>query len=281
MSESSKPIVVVVGHVTHDLYGPDVVAGGCAYYGAHTHRGLGAEVRLVTTVGEDFTCDRALVGIACATRRSGRTTTFINDYRDHARRVQHARAMAPMVDAGDLPAAWRSCDLLHLAPVMNEVDLVRWIGAVDARLVGIGVQGWVKEACGSDVIQRPWLVDARALAGVGVACVGEEDLHDQGDLIDRLVTAVPIVALTRGRAGCDVIVRGRTTRIGIYLAREVDPTGAGDTFSSAFLFALASGLAPVEAGQLAAAAASIVIEARGGDALPRIPEAWGRALRGS
>jgi len=270
------PIVLVVGHVTHDRYGPELVAGGSAYYGALTHRGLGADVRLATAVGDDFACDPALAGLACHARRAGTTTSFANDYRGD-RRVQRTEGQAPAIRAADLPPGWRRCDLLHLAPVMGEVDLGAWIGAVDARLVGIAIQGWIKRAAGRAVVPSPWAIDAAALAGVNAACLGEEDLRDQGDLLDRLVAAIPIVALTRGRAGCDVIVRGRTTRVGIHPARELDPTGAGDAFAAGFLLSLARGRPAIEAAQVGAAAASIVVEGRAGDALPRVPQAWRRA----
>jgi sugar/nucleoside kinase (ribokinase family) len=184
------------------------------------------------------------------------------------------------VTPAQLPAAWRRCELLHLAPVMGEVELAAWLAAeLDAGLVGIGIQGWIKEAgAGERVVQKRWDVDARALAGVGAACVGEEDLIDQGDLLDTLVRAVPVVALTHGKAGCDVIVKGKTTRVGIYPAKEVDPTGAGDVFAAGFLNGLARGLAPVEAARLGAAAASIAVEGRATDSLGQLGDAGRRAV---
>jgi sugar/nucleoside kinase (ribokinase family) len=270
--------VVIAGHVTHDRYGDELVAGGCAFYGAHVHAGLGAQVRLVAGVGEDFACDHALTGIARRMRRAGRTTRFTNRYPAGGPRVQQIEAQAPAVTPELVPAAWQGADLLHLAPVMEEIDLAAWVKGTRARFVGIGLQGWVKTAgAGGAVVQRRWQVDAAALAGVHAACVGEEDLIDQGDLLDRLVAAVPVVALTRGRAGCEVIERGRTTWVGVHPAREVDPTGAGDAFAAGFLQALASGETAPRAARLGAAAASIVIEGRGGETLGRIGEARGRA----
>jgi sugar/nucleoside kinase (ribokinase family) len=129
------------------------------------------------------------------------------------------------------------------------------------------------------VVQKRWAVDAAALRGVGAVAVGEEDLVDQGDLLDRLVAAVPIVAFTHGKRGCEVIVRGKTSRVGVFATSEVDPTGAGDTFAAGFFFGLARGDAPVDAARLGAAAASIVVEARGGESLARVGEAHARAAR--
>jgi sugar/nucleoside kinase (ribokinase family) len=270
--------VVIAGHVTHDRYGDELVAGGCAFYGAHAHAGLGAEVRLVAGVGRDFACDHALVGIERRVRRAGRTTRFTNHYPSGGPRVQRLDAQAPPLSPALVPPAWRGCDLLHLAPVMGELELAGWVRGAAARFVGIGVQGWVKTAGRAGaVVQRPWRVDAAALAGVHAACVSEEDLIDQGDLLDRLIAAVPIVALTRGRAGCHVIERGRTTWVGVHAAHELDPTGAGDAFAAGFLLALAGGEPAAGAARLGAAAASIVVEGRGGATLGRIGEARGRA----
>jgi sugar/nucleoside kinase (ribokinase family) len=269
-------LVLVAGHVTHDRYGERLVAGGCAYFAAWTHRALGARVRLVTAVGEDFTREDAFAGMEVLAARSGRTTLFTNLYPQGGTRVQRIEAQAPALDSR-VPVSWRRADLLHLAPVMGELDLAAWKSAVDAGLVAIGVQGWIKRAGAQEtVVQHPWPVDEAALAGIGAAAVGEEDLLDQGDLLDRLCAKVPIVAFTHGRAGCEVIVRGRTTRLGVYPTHEVDPTGAGDSFAAGFFLGLAQGLAPVDAARLGAAAASVVVEGQGGATLGRVGEAYSR-----
>ena len=75
------------------------------------------------------------------------------------------------------------------------------------------------------------------------------------------------------------MLRGRTRRVGAYPTREVDPTGAGDVFAAAMLLALSRGADPVDAARHGAAAASVVVEGVGGEALPRVGEAPGRAAR--
>ncbi len=269
---------LMVGHVTHDRYDADLVPGGCAFYGAQVLRQLGARVALVTRVGTDFGCVDAFEGLDVACERGGTTTLFTNEYPSGEKRVQRIEAQAPTVEPTLLPPLWRTAELCHLAPVMGEVELADWVAAVDAGFVGIGVQGWIKHAGAEEtVVQKRWQVDAAALHGVDGVCVGEEDLVDQGDLLDRLCAAVPVVAFTHGAAGCDVIVGGKTTRVGVHPATEVDPTGAGDAFAAAFFLGLARGNSPVDAARLGAATASIVIEARGGESLGRVHEAPGRA----
>ena len=68
----------------------------------------------------------------------------------------------------------------------------------------------------------------------------------------------------------------REIRIPARPVQVVDPTGAGDTFSAAFLYALANHAAPEQAGRLAAAAASIVIGGEGGEKLADVSHAFDR-----
>lgn len=270
--------IITVGHVTHDRYGDDIVPGGCAFYGALTQHGLGAAVHLVTAVGDDFACDDALAGLSCDVQRGGVTTLFTNLYPEGSIRVQRIEAMAPPVRP---PAVLPDAALVHLAPVMQDVELAAWLDAAGPRPVALAVQGWIKDRGPNEtVVQTPWQVDGALLARVAFAACGEEDLVQQGDLLDRLCRHVPVVAFTHGKRGCDVIVRGETTRVGIYPdAVEVDPTGAGDTFAAGFFLGLAEGRDPVAAAKLGAAAASIVVEGRGGATLPRIGEAHARVAR--
>jgi len=274
----STPRIVIVGHVTHDRYGDDIVAGGCAFFGARTQAALGADVHLYTAVGDDFERDDAFAGLTVTVARGGQTTLFTNLYPAGSIRMQRIEAMAPPVAP---PARLPDAALVHLAPVIQDVDLAAWLDTAGDRPVAIAVQGWIKDrGPGDTVVQTPWVVDSALLARVAFAACGEEDLVDQGDLLDRLCRHVPIVAFTHGKRGCDVVVGGRTTRVGIYPhAVEVDPTGAGDTFAAGFFLGLAEGRDPVAAAKLGAAAASVVVEGRGGATLPRVGEAFARVAQ--
>jgi 1D-myo-inositol 3-kinase len=273
------PAVLVCGHVTLDRYGDALLPGGSAYYAGQAYRALGARCAIATAAGADFP-PAALEGLDADVAPAPATTRFANAYASDGQRTQWLEAVAPPLDAARLPAAWRAPDLLHLAPVIGEVDVRAFRATVKARVVGLGIQGNVRgRAADGTVVQPHWRFEPEALAGVDAACVGEDDLRGQGDLLDRLVAAVPIVAFTHGERGCELVVRGRTTWVGVHPARQVDPTGAGDVFAAGFLLGLARGEEPVEAARLGSAAASIVVEGRAGEALPRVGEAWVRALR--
>jgi sugar/nucleoside kinase (ribokinase family) len=270
--------VLVAGHVTLDRVGPELLPGGSAWYAARCHRGLGAEVRVATAAGPEYP-RAALAGLECAVAAAPGTTTFANAYAG-GRRTQRVERVAPPLDPAALPAAWREAGLLHLAPVAGELDLRAWLAAVRAPFVGLGVQGWLRrvEPDGA-VTEARCPLEAADLAGVGAAVLGDDDARGDPALAERLAATVPVVAFTHGAAGCEVLARGRRLRVGAFPTREVDPTGAGDAFAAAFFLALARGEDPADAARLGAAAGSIVVEARAGEALARIGEAVARRDR--
>lgn len=292
--------VLLAGHVTLDRHGAGLVPGGAVTYCALAYGGLGARPRVVSAAGPEFPAGAlgsAEVAFEPAKRPrgsslpaagegSGRggpaavTTTFENLYDAAGRRTQRVLAAAPPLDPAWIPPSWREADLLHLAPILAEVDLAAFRRAVRARFTGIGVQGWVRRLEPDGAVSQPrWEPGREELAGIDAAVLGEDDLEGQGDLVARLARHVPVVACTHGRRGCEVIVRGRTWKVGIHPAREVDPTGAGDVFSAGFFLALAGGAPPQEAARLGAAAASVCVEGLGPSALARVGEARARAAR--
>ncbi len=272
------PSVVVCGHVTLDVAGSSRVPGGSAWYAARALAALGAPPRLLTSAGPDFPRG-ALDGIEAEVVPSPATTVFANTYGRDGARTQRVLSRATALDPARLPAAWRAADVLLLVPVVGELDPAAVAAAAGARLVGLGVQGLVREVRPDGAVAaRRWEPDPAALAGVGAAVLGEDDVRGQrGDLVARLAAAIPVVAFTHGARGCELLVRGRPpVQVGVHPAREVDPTGAGDVFAAGLLLGLARGEDPVDAARLGAAAASIAVEARGGDALGRVGEAWAR-----
>ena len=285
-------MTLIVGHTTHDRYGDDIRAGGGAYDGAKVDDALGADVHLATLVGEDFRCGWELDGLEKTVLRQGETTFFANLYPERGPRLQLLAAWAPMMRPEMFDDALLDDEVVHLAPVLGEFDLGEWKEAVDPELLAINVQGWIKVPDpetsaradismpeGADVVvQRPWEVTVEELEGVDVASLSDEDLIDQRDLKERLVEAIPIVAVTHSERGASIYVDGEEHRIGIYEECGVeDPTGAGDTFAAAFVHRLHAGDDPVEAGRFASAASSIVIEGQAADGVERLDETAERA----
>jgi 1D-myo-inositol 3-kinase len=273
---SALPTAVLCGNVTLDRTPEGLEPGGPAYYAGQAWRALGARVRVLTAAAGDFP-PAALEGIEVVRIPSSRTTVFQNRYGPGGARVQRVEAQAAPLRPEHLPAGWERPDVLHLAPVLSELDPAPFRFALRPRWTGLCLQGLVRTV-GPDgaVAQPPWDPAPGLLASVDVAFLGEDDLRGQRDLLDRLARAVPLVVFTRGAQGCEVIAGGRSRRVGVFPVEEVDPTGAGDVFAAGFLFALAQGAEPPDAARLGAAAASFVVQAPGGEALSRVGGAFQR-----
>ena len=256
---------VAVGHVTLDRVGDRRVLGGSAWYAASAWRALGERVKLVTAAGPELPPLPAWRGLDVQLRRCARTSEFSNDHLGGGRRrlLVHAQA-APLPPFAADSVADAPCEVLFLAPVLGEVPFEPWLRATDARLVGVGLQGWLKHSDGhlGEVVARPDRVDPESFRGADVACLSEEDLSGDDDWLTRLADVVPIIALTQAERGCQLIHHGRSTHIPAapLATAEIDPTGAGDVFAAGLLRALSRGAPPAEAARIAAALGAAAVE---------------------
>lgn len=131
-----------------------------------------------------------------------------------------------------------------------------------SEIAALGAQRFVAATDGVDIV-IPNIEEGTALTG----------LSDPELIVDSLLRNYPLVALTLGESGV-VVARADGTRVRVpSVAREIiDPSGAGDAFSAAFLAALldaqegadgaAALIAAVSSGQAAAAIAVGRIGAR-------------------
>jgi len=170
-------------------------------------------------------------------------------------------------DLGGLPerTTWLhvSGATLALSSVMAEV-----VGRAVARVRQAGGRVALDpnvrpETAGEDVRRR-----VRA-----VAEVADVLLPSEGELeaLGLEGAAAPLVCTTRGRLGARVQWQGRSELVAAPEAREVDPTGAGDTFAAGFAVATLDGAEPVEAARFAVNVAAIAVEHLGGIEAPIEP----------
>jgi sugar/nucleoside kinase (ribokinase family) len=103
--------------------------------------------------------------------------------------------------------------------------------------------------------------------GCHVLFVSDEDVGRRSDQIDRWTDDVPVVAVTSNRRGARVHDNGRWRSIDAFPADEVDPTGAGDVFATAFLVRMRETQDVAQATRFASAAAACSIEAQGIDGI--------------
>jgi sugar/nucleoside kinase (ribokinase family) len=271
------PLLVTVGHVTCDLVDRGTIPGGAAYYSSLAAQALGARVGAITAAGPSFPHLDALEGVETHVGRSAESTCFRNEYHD-GNRVQTLCGLADPIARAHVPDRWQEAAGVYLCPVMGEVEL-EIAAQFPEAIIAIGCQGWMRRAeVGGKVRPLRWRPDPGLLerARVHFAVLSDEDARSDPHIVDHLVKHVPVVAFTHGRDGCDLYVEGERHRLPAWPTGEVDPTGAGDVFGAAMLFGLASRWEPLRAARLAACAASVAVEERGGEGLVRVAEAWRR-----
>ncbi len=269
-----RPEFVVVGHVTCDLTAGGSVPGGAAYYAARAAEGLGIDVGMVTSHGRDFPHGEALASFRTAIRIARESTCFENRYTPEGR-IQRLCGLAEPLELRDVPGEFLDARAVYLCPVMGETDLA--MASSFRGLVGLGAQGWMRRRGPEGrVLPRRWRPEPALLAPVQVAVLSDEDARWDHGIVDYLREHVPVVVYTHGRQGCEVFAPEGRFEVPAYPTSEVDPTGAGDVFGAVFLVALSRNWSLERAGRLAAAAASIVVEGVGAEALGRISEALDR-----
>ena len=266
-----RPVrAVCVGHFTVDRYGTDLCPGGSAYYAARTFLGLGGRPMVITSVGRHFPFWEAWHGMDTSVRFSPNTTAFANRYRPDGTRAQTVFEQAKPLRAREEDRDLLRADVLFLAPVLGELDPTEWISRADARIVALGAQGLLKKAVGRPGRRHRQVAPAvlpslmHCLDQVHVLFLSREDLSGREGLLTRFCQKVPLVVVTQGADGCDLLQGSSQTHVRAFPATPVDPTGAGDAFAASFLFALARGAPPESAARAGATVAARIVEARAG-----------------
>jgi sugar/nucleoside kinase (ribokinase family) len=192
---------------------------------------------------------------------SDQTTTFENRYVE-GERHQRVLATASPISFEDVPVDWREAPIILLAPVFRDLDSALAGHLKTPRnLIGLGAQGWLRRLDSGAV--RPGHVEPHPawLSGDAVF-VSEEDVED-AEAVAAWSQHVPNVILTRAGRGCTLWHDGRRRDFPAVDCAEVDPTGAGDVFATAFLVVLRETHDPFEAARFASAAAALAVSAPG------------------
>jgi len=73
----------------------------------------------------------------------------------------------------------------------------------------------------------------------------------------------PVLIITHGEKGCEIVERGRRTKVPGFPAEEIDASGAGDAFLAGFAHGLAKGFPVLEAARLANYCGSLAVQKKG------------------
>ncbi len=258
---------IAIGHITHDVVEHGYILGGPAFYSAITARNLGNKVGVITNFGKDFHEQDLLDGLEIRYRVCEQTTTFQNIYDGH--RKQIVSGVADPIGLEQIPEEWKDVPAVYICPVANEIrpELIRMF---KSSLVGIGAQGWMRtwDEKG-EVHPKRWENFKDILPYADVLFFSEEDIAGFGEgIIKDYIPIAKIVILTRGENGSTLFFGGERYNISAFPTNEVEPTGAGDVFGSAFLVKYKETGDPIKSAQFASVTASFVVEKKGSESIP-------------
>ena len=269
MPESARfePVdYLVIGHVARDLTPNGSQLGGTVAYSALTARALGLRVGIVTAAGSDVSLE-PLKDIPQVSIKSNSTTTFENIYKDDGR-IQYLRSQASPIDFDHIPGIWRDASIIHLAPIANEIetDLPKSFSEV---FLGLTPQGWMRQRDSEGLVStRKWENSEPALSQANAIVISREDVGGDDILIEHMAGQTKILVVTEGADGAVLYWNGDRRRFRAPTVQEVDATGAGDIFATAFFFRLWKTRDPWEATRFATLIASHSVERAGLDGIP-------------
>jgi sugar/nucleoside kinase (ribokinase family) len=113
---------------------------------------------------------------------------------------------------------------------------------------------------------EPWLARADAVV------LSDEDVGGDESLIAQYASQTRLLAVTHGTIGCTVHTQGQSRSFSAPSVSEVDPTGAGDIFATAFFVALSRCSDPWMAARFANCVAAGSVARVGLDSTPRADE---------
>ncbi len=237
MESRSQPDYLIIGVVTHDLTPDGTTTGGTAAYSGLIAQALGCKTHVLTSAGPDFDPHVELPGLDVHIVPSDKTTTFANIYETKGRQ-QYLYERSASIEAENIPAAWTTSPIVHLGPLVKEIELEIIHQFPAANIIGITPQGWLRKWDETGKVEyKSWQPDTAVLSKASVLIISKEDIPPTESL-DPYLQSVPLLVQTKGRFGCTVYQGGEAYDFPAPIVQEVNPTGAGDIFATAFLIRL-------------------------------------------
>lgn len=264
---SLEPVdYLVIGHLTRDLTAIGPRVGGTAAYAALTAQALGLRVGVVTSWGAELPIG-PLRSIPIASFPTDHSTTFENIITP-AGRVQYVRHVAPSLDYYHIPEPWRNASIVHLGPVVQEVEpsLVR---NFSSAFIGLTPQGWLRGWNREGrVFSAEWPEAPFVLERAGATVISIEDVGGDENRIEEMAASSRVLAVTEAQHGSRLYWNGDVRRFNAPAVAEVDATGAGDIFAASFFIRLFTTRDPWEAARFATLLAAISVTRQGLSGIP-------------
>ena len=269
--------ILLVGNVTRDLIDPEDFTryrlGGTVTFAAVVAAKLGRRPTIVTHAAPDTDFSVLPPETDLRLLPSATTTTFANIYTPHGR-VQYCFTPAPVITVANIPSELRHPRIALLGPIADEIapDVAAVFG--DSTLVAAVPQGWMRRWDEKGRVRsKRWESAREILPSLDAVIASLEDIDYDWARLAPIFAYAPLVVSTEYRDGSTVFRRHpgggvSETKVPPRPANEVDPTGAGDTFTTSFLIHLQETGDPFQAARFANIAASMSVEHEGTSGIP-------------
>jgi hypothetical protein len=268
--QALKPIetidYLVLGHITQDITTNGYIPGGTACYAALTARAFGLKVGILTSYADDAILPE-LHDIQIIRQPSDFSTVFENIYHKNFRE-QIIHSQAEILHPRYLPESWATAPFVHFGPIAHEIDL-DFFKFFPNAFIGVTPQGWYRdwESTGR-VIFRDWMESSHYLSKANAVVLSIEDVKGNEDIIAALAYTVRVLVVTDGYSGARVYWNGDVRNFRPPTVEEIEPTGAGDIFATAFFIRLKQTQNPWEAARFATLIAAKSVTRRGLESVP-------------
>jgi sugar/nucleoside kinase (ribokinase family) len=229
---------------------------------------LGARVDLITRLTDDYDTG-VLDGINVLPIAADETCRYANSYDANGDRTQLLLVKGEPLPNDVLEYSLGRPDAVVFAPAYHEFEAP--LPVVTAAVVAASLQGALRSRTRGDrVVPHPQPLEQCApFAAAGrFLLLSEEDTADADGLARALSEAGATVFVTRGYRGATRFSEHAEHRYEAIPARPVDPTGAGDCFSMAFVVRMVETGDVDQACRFALAAGSLAVEATGIATIP-------------
>lgn len=272
------PSICCIGHITVDSIitpqGTVTMPGGTAFYFSKAIAHMPVSYLLVTALAPadmGVVQDLRSSGLAVQVLPSSSTVHFENRYGENqdqrTQRVLQKAAPFTAAEFGDITAG-----IFHLGPLLADDFSAADIKALATKgQLSLDVQGFLRRVENQQVLATDWEAKLEVLPLLHFLKASEEEMSvltgtkDVRTGAKRLADwGVKEVVITLGSRGSVVYAEGRFYAIPAYQPRRVqDATGCGDTYMAGYLFQRSKGEGIQQAGEFAAAMATLKIGGSG------------------
>jgi sugar/nucleoside kinase (ribokinase family) len=270
--------ICCIGHITRDkIVTPQTevyMAGGTAFYFSHAVCTMDAKYLLVTALGESdmrSVTDLRSIGIEVTAFPSAHTVFFENKYAgnmDH--RTQRVLQVADPFTLEQLQPV--QARIYHLGPLLAHdmsVELIRLLATKGK--VSLDAQGFLRKVENQKVVPIDWTEKLEALPYISMLKANEHEMEVLTGETDPRTAAriladwgVEEVIITLGSKGSVLYHNNTFYDIPAYIPTTIsDATGCGDTYMAGYLSQRIKGASLQDAGEFAAAMASLKMESPG------------------